>query len=227
MTLKTNPAINLSGASSLKTKPRAADQIYLTLKEEILSGEIGTSKLLSENEIARRFQVSRTPVREALGRLVCDGLVQVLPQRGHQVRTIPFSEVLQAFRLRELLEVEAAGEAALNITGQDIQKLTGIVSDPEDAVLANYKFHTTVAQIGGNRLLVEMLEELLTLMQSIILLTPTLYDPDPELKIIAALATRNPQAAREAMRTHIYESRDLLMNFYNRRGDINQLNPKK
>jgi DNA-binding GntR family transcriptional regulator len=201
------------------SRPRAADQIYITLKEEILSGEISSGDLLSENDIARRFEVSRTPVREALNQLACDGLVQVLPQRGHLVRTVSFSEIVEAFRLRELLEVEAAGEAARNITDQEIEDLTLIMTDPEDTVLANYRFHTAVAHISGNRLLRETLEEILMLMQRMIVIHPTLFDPSPEIKVIEALATRDPDAARTAMRAHIHEARDNLVNSINRRGN--------
>jgi DNA-binding GntR family transcriptional regulator len=200
-------------------KPRAADQIHATLKEEILSGEISSGDLLSENDIAGRFEVSRTPVREALNQLACEGLVQVLPQRGHLVRTISFSEIMETFRLRELLEVEAAGEAAHNITDQELEDLTLIMTNPEDTVLANYKFHTAIAHISGNRLLRETLEEILMLMQRMIVIHPTLFDPNPELKVIEALATRDPDAARSAMRAHIYEARDNLVNSLNRRGN--------
>jgi DNA-binding GntR family transcriptional regulator len=200
-------------------RPRAADQIYTTLKEEILSGDIGPGDLLSENDIAHRFEVSRTPVREALNQLACDGLVQALPQRGHLVRTVSFSEIMEAFRLRELLEVEAAGEAAHNITEQEIDELTLLMSDPEDTVLANYKFHTAVAHISGNRLLAEALEEILILMQRMIVIHPTLFDPNPEIKVIEALATRDPDAARTAMRAHIHEARDNLVNSINRRAN--------
>jgi DNA-binding GntR family transcriptional regulator len=207
-------------------KPRAADQVYATLKGEILSGEIEPGHLLSENEIARRFSISRTPVREALSELACDGLVQVLPQRGHLVRTVSFSEVLEAFRMRELLEVEAAGEAARYITNEEITHLTKLMTDPQDTVLANYRFHTAVARISRNRLLADTLEEILMLMQRMIVIHPTLFDPNPELKVIEALATRNPEAAREAMRAHIYESRDSLMNSLNRGGNHRNENGK-
>ena len=62
------------------SKSRAADEVYATLKNEILTGEISPGELLSENEIAKRFSISRTPVREALNKLACEGLTEVLPQ---------------------------------------------------------------------------------------------------------------------------------------------------
>jgi DNA-binding GntR family transcriptional regulator len=196
-------------------KPRAADGVYDALKNEILSGDIAPGEMLSENAIARRFQVSRTPVREALAQLACEGLVQVMPQRGHLVRTVSFSEVMEAFRMRELLEVEAAGEAARYITDEEIKHLRKLMTDPEDNVTANYHFHTAIGRISRNRLLAETIEEILMLMQRMMINHPNILDPEPELKVLDALATRDPQAAREAMRAHIYEARDGLMNNLN------------
>lgn len=185
--------------------------VYTQLKEEILSGQIGPGVLLSEGELARRFQISRTPVREALNQLASDRLLDVLPQRGHLVRTITFAEVLEAFRLRELLEVEAAGEAARYITDAEIQQLERIIENSEDKVLLNYRFHSHVARISRNRLLYGFIEELLMLMQRLMVIHPTLYDVTPEIKILEALKTRNPQTARDAMRAHIDESKANLL----------------
>jgi len=205
--------------------PRAADQVYETLKKEIISGAIGPGELLSENVIAQRFKISRTPVREAFNQLSCEGLTQVLPQRGHQVRTISFSEVMEAFHLRELLEVEAIGEAARRITDQELEQLRGImqgITDADDVLLKNYHFHSTIARISGNRLLAEYIEELLILMQRLLVHTPTLFDPNPELSIIEVLATRDPEAAREAMRAHLKDTRDQLVGIIRQGGDLSK-----
>ena len=199
------------------SKSRAADEVYATLKNEILTGEIGPGELLSENEIAKRFSISRTPVREALNKLACEGLTEVLPQRGHQVRTISFSEVMEAFRLRELLEVEAIGEAARRITDEDLAHLKDIVENGDDILMLNYRFHTGIARISGNRLLAEFLEELLMRMQRLLLDTPTLFDPSPELGIIEVLSRRDPEAAREAMRAHLQDTRDQLVGVFSRK----------
>lgn len=206
--------------SNQERKPRkkkAAETVYNRLRDEILSGQIDPGELLSEAEIARRFDVSRTPVREALNLLACDRLVQALPQRGHLVRTISFSEIMEAFELRELLEVKAAGEAALNITDEEIEELKKIILDQEDGVLSNYVFHSRIARISGNRLLAEFIEELLMLMQRMMINHPKIHYLDPEFKIIEALEKRDPEAAREAMRAHTYEARDSLMKNVNRR----------
>ncbi|MCJ7625631.1 MAG: GntR family transcriptional regulator [Anaerolineaceae bacterium] len=192
-------------------KEKAAEIIYQTLKEEILLGKIAAGTLLSETDIADRFNVSRTPVREALGRLTCDRVIHALPQRGHLVRTVSLSEILEAFRVREILEVEAAGEAARRITDDQVAALKTILLEEENPFLANYKVHTAIARISGNRLLADFIDEVLILMQRLIVNHPDVMDPQPEIEVIEALETRDVKAARETMRFHIRDVRNKLL----------------
>lgn len=194
-----------------------SDTIYQSLKMEILSGTIEAGTLLSEIDIARRFGVSRTPVREALNRLAGDRVLVALPKRGHLVRTVSISEAIDAYRVREILEMEAAAEAALRITRQDLDYLYGLLDQPaEDRVMMNYKVHVRIAQISGNRLLAEFIEETLILMQRIISGHPDIAllleeAAEPERKVIRALEAGDPIAAREAMGLHIRQSIDRLV----------------
>lgn len=190
--------------------PSASEQVYAALKQEIMWGEIEPGTLLSELKVAARFGVSRTPVREALTMLASDGLITTLPRRGHLVRTIPFSEILGAFRLRELLEIEAAAQAAQRITDGELAYLRKLADcrDGADIPAINRQFHMTIARASGNRVLAEFIERLLILMQSVLIKDPHLAawteeGLQAELSIISALAARDEEAAREAMRGHI------------------------
>jgi DNA-binding GntR family transcriptional regulator len=189
--------------------------IYTQLKNDILTGKIESGTLLSEIEIAREHGVSRTPVRNALNSLACERVVVALPQRGHLVRTITLSEAIEAFRVREILEVEAAGEAAVRITDKQIDELKQIYQarSDEDAVWQNYRFHVAVAKYSRNRLLLEFIEETLVLMQRLLIDHPDMQKEttEPERKIIDALETRNPEIARDAMRVHIQDAMERLM----------------
>ena len=190
--------------------------IYTQLKNDILTGKIESGTLLSEVEIARQYGVSRTPVRNALNNLACERVVVALPQRGHLVRTITFSEAIEAFRVREILEVEAAGEAAVRITDKQITELKQIYQARSDGetVWWNYRFHVAVAKFSRNRLLVEFIEETLVLMQRLLIDHPDMQgdSTEPERKIIEALETRNPEIARAAMRNHIQDAMERLIN---------------
>jgi DNA-binding GntR family transcriptional regulator len=196
-----------------ETTIKPAETIYRTLKNEILRGVVEPGALLSESKLAKRFGVSRTPVREALSMLNNDRLISSLPQRGHQVRTIPFSEAMDAFRLRELLEVEAIRLAVNRISDEKITYLKQLIENAKDNDLyvANYEFHTTIAKASGNRILAEYIEELLALMERILVVHPDFlkYSNEairPEAEIVEALEKRDENAACEAMRRHIRDT---------------------
>ena len=89
-----------------------ADAVHEALQRAIVSGELAPGTALSEVELATRFGVSRTPVREAIGRLTEDGLVVVLPQVGTFVGRIRLQDVTDGQFVRETLEAEAVRLAA-------------------------------------------------------------------------------------------------------------------
>src|SRR3954464_7514575 len=93
------------------------------IREAILDGELAAGERLKEDELARRLDVSRTPVREALRRLEAEGLVVVEPQRGATVRSYAPEELDDMYRLRAVLEGYAARRAAERISEADLDEL--------------------------------------------------------------------------------------------------------
>lgn len=89
---------------------------FAWLREEILSGRLRPGQALSENEIAHRLGVSRTPVREAIIRLENEGLLSVRPQVGTTVAPIDVENVADVQFLRESIECRTVALAARNIT---------------------------------------------------------------------------------------------------------------
>src|SRR5881628_3030949 len=81
-----------------------ADDIALVIEEAIVSGELEPGTVLRQEQLSEQFDVSRTPVREALRRLAATGLVSFVPNRGVRVRTISRDELRQAFLVRAELE---------------------------------------------------------------------------------------------------------------------------
>lgn len=193
--------------------------IYNQLKNDILSGEIEAGSLLSEAEIGKQFNVSRSPVRDALNRLACEKLVVALPQRGHLVRTVSVSEIVEAFRIRELLEVEAAKEAAKRVTEENIKSLLELLNEnalAEEPLLWHFRIHTRIARLSGNRILTDFIIEILQLMQSVLSNHPGMVnngkeDTEPERKVIEAIASGDPEVAKAAMQKHIREARDNML----------------
>src|SRR3954451_19936756 len=104
-----------SGQSRPGREPPArlskADQIYVSLKNAIISGELLPAATIDKSELCTRFGVSRLPVTTAVNRLAYEGLVLIEPQRGSYVAKIQLDDVIQWMSARRALEVEIA-EAA-------------------------------------------------------------------------------------------------------------------
>ncbi|WP_249010975.1 GntR family transcriptional regulator [Conexibacter sp. DBS9H8] len=93
--------------SSPPTSASAADRVYATTKEAIISGATPGGALLSEAEVARSLQVSRTPAREAFVRLAAEGLLTLMPRRGAVVTPLTPTEAVDLLEVRHALELGA------------------------------------------------------------------------------------------------------------------------
>jgi len=110
-----------------------AVQIYRHLRQQIVAGDYVPLQPLSENELAQSFGVSRTPIREALGKLEEEKLVSILPQYGTFVAPILIDRVFTDQFVREALECAAIGEAAVRCGGADAKALRAIVEQQRSA----------------------------------------------------------------------------------------------
>lgn len=115
----------------------AAGAAYTWLRLAILSGELPPGTALSENEIANRLGVSRTPVREAIIRLERDGLLLVRPQVGTAVAPIDLDAVADGQFLREAVECRAVALAAERATPADTRELKALLREQARAVARN------------------------------------------------------------------------------------------
>ena len=100
-----------------------ADDIALALEEAIVSGEIPPGSTLRQEHLSEQFEVSRTPVREALRRLAALGLVSFEPNRGVRVRMLSLDEIREAFMVRAELESLATEIATSKMTDDDLAEL--------------------------------------------------------------------------------------------------------
>jgi DNA-binding GntR family transcriptional regulator len=136
---------------------RTSDRVYEQLMLAIRDLRLPPGASLSETELAEQLQVSRTPLREAIARLVEVGLVTVVPQVGTRVALIRLADVEQAQFVREHLEV-AAFEAACRRTDRDLSALRESVVRQEAARLsgdfdaffdADEAFHEAIFELSG------------------------------------------------------------------------------
>ncbi len=193
------------------------EAVFRALRQAIQDGMYQPGDRLREEEVARRFDVSRTPVREALGRLVSKGMVVPAPGRGLLVRKLDPNEVLELYSMREILEGAAARLSAQHasvIEVEDIEALAGEFEGAADApemARLNRHFHEAIMRSARNRFLESALGEF---QDGVALLGPTTFAlqgrPAPAAMehraIAAAIAARDPDAAEAVARHHIREA---------------------
>src|SRR5688572_2727730 len=121
----------LQGAGSERVNVRA--QVYSVLRESVIIGELPPGALISENDLALRYGVSRTPAREAIIRLAEEGLVEVLPQRGTFVSRISVPDVREMQFVRQTLERASLRHAVDRISADAQRSLRRILRDQVDA----------------------------------------------------------------------------------------------
>src|SRR5213079_538819 len=100
-----------------------ADDIALVIEEAVVAGELEPGTVLRQEQLSEQFNVSRTPIREALRRLSALGLVSFVPNRGVRVRTLDRDDLREAFLVRAELESLATELAAPRITDEQLAEL--------------------------------------------------------------------------------------------------------
>jgi DNA-binding GntR family transcriptional regulator len=209
---------------TLFTRPTLVrNEVYEHLKLEILSGTLSAGTRLAEIPLSERLGVSRTPVREAVQRLMQDGLVQVEAGKGAKVRGISSHEIEEIYAVREVLDGLAARLAAQKRKSTDLKAMNAALGALEKAaphdystqVTADLEFHRAIAVASGNSTLEQTLSSLAQQVARVKLLTRE-YNQNPVTKaahhsIFTAIEEKDPTAAERAAREHVRDFRALLL----------------
>jgi DNA-binding GntR family transcriptional regulator len=146
-----------------------ADQAYGAIRGRILDGAMAPGEFIREQEVSLALGVSRTPVREALGRLASEGFLERIPHRGFRVPEEPLGTLLELYPIVSALELLAGRLALPRLTPQDIHALREIndrmartrdSGDVGELIDLNNRFHQLIAQRSGSSRLAEMLDDL-------------------------------------------------------------------
>jgi DNA-binding GntR family transcriptional regulator len=146
--------------------PTVVDVAYERLRALVLSGDIAPGARLGQVELAERFGISRTPIREALRRLSGEGLVDFHPNRGFRVADLGLDAVLRRLEVRAIVEPGIARLAAERRTPQDLRALHQSIARESRARTASAAhdasrdFHVALARASHNDELVRTLESL-------------------------------------------------------------------
>lgn len=167
--------------------PTATDVAFEDLKRAVLTCELAPGSNITEAHLTESTDHGRGAIREALGRLRVEGLVEVQPRRGYRVTAISLADVREIFAMRLLLEPYAAEQAALHAPAADVRSLhdlahvsfvSGDLNSYAGYIEANREFHTRLAAIAGNQRLAHAIRQLLEEMQRVLFMSLTLR-PSP------------------------------------------------
>ncbi|TVR76242.1 MAG: GntR family transcriptional regulator [Sphaerobacteraceae bacterium] len=155
--------------SDADRKPRKADIAYEELRRKIVTLELEPGSVIDERQLIERLAIGRTPVREAIQRLIHEGMIIHNPRRGSWVSPLSLTELHAMIEARRMLELECARQAATRITPDQVSELRNEVDRSGPAIKADdistlisidQRFHVGIAWATGNRYLVKMTEQL-------------------------------------------------------------------
>lgn len=158
-----NSGITLSRGDAL------VDQAHRVLREKLLNHELLPGSRLSVPEVARGLNISRSPAREAITRIIFEGLAEFVPNKGAIVASISTSDLVHIYELREVLEGLASRLAAVHIDDGGLAKLEEILEShtaavARDDVRAHMEFdadfHHTIRNFSDNARLIDSLNRL-------------------------------------------------------------------
>lgn len=213
-------AKNVSESGS-KNSVSLTEQAYIALREMVITCELIPGSDVKEPELAEKLQMSKTPVREAMGRLCLEGLMEAFPRRGYRVSQITLKDMNDHFAVRSILESAAAGLAAKNLNDEQLSMLDELAHVQyvvgEDVSIAsfvssNLMFHTAIAKSSNNPRLINLIVRYLEEGTRFLYLGTRTRDVNVETNsdhhnIIAALHGRDQKAAADEMSKHLENTR--------------------
>ncbi|WP_136051428.1 GntR family transcriptional regulator [Microbacterium sp. K36] len=226
-TLHTHAADSQRRAAALGDGNRVlsrTQKVYVALRDDIVRTRLAPGEVVIEPELAARFGVSKTPVREALQILVVEGLVVALPRRGYVVRPLGINEVREVLDLRLIIEPPMAAGATRYGNEAFVEELSSILeaqrsgSGTAELTDAARAFHECILGAARNaraKTLMSGLFDETTRSHHLIPAIDARIHSDVEnnghQQVLEAIRTGDPQAAEEAMRRHLVELREFVL----------------
>lgn len=211
-------ALDLGKEGSLATAAPLGPQLYRILRHRIISADLTPGTLISESEIARAYDLSRQPVREAFIKLAEDGLVEIRPQRGTLIRKISVDAVMDARFVREAIEADVVKLVAEQADAALVRELRRLLSaqaavadktEPAEFMRLDEQFHRLLAEAAGKVYAWKVVEAVKAQMDRVRYLSALRFPKDKlviqHTAIVDAIAAGDARMAADAMRQHLRE----------------------
>lgn len=203
---------------------RISDQVYEYLRGEITTGRLVPGERLDLDQLVERLKVSKMPIKEALGRLATEGLVDIQSRRGTYVGRVDARDLEETFEVRRVLEMLAGELAVKRVRESDLARLRELIVRMEGSsevaahVELNFQFHGLIVELSDNRKLIEMYERLSVPIQVAGIhyrsegwLERLAQEQQEHRAIIEALASRDDEGVTRAISAHIKRGRRSLL----------------
>lgn len=216
-----------SSLSRLKSfaKPIIRDEVYLSIKEAILTGELAPGERISIGRLLQEIGFSPTPIREALLKLEQEGFVSRLPRGGFIVSRFTQKDIDQIFDIRSLLESYAVGLAIQHIKKEDILWLERNIKESEQYIqkkewnkvsTLNTEFHDYLNGLSKNERLLSIINGLrdqIFQFRSAILRVPmkAKISIDHHKKMIDAIKRREVELLKKLTQEHIQIGKEVIL----------------
>ncbi len=200
-------------------------QVYQALRKIILKGDLASGERVVETKLAEQLQVSRTPIREAIGQLQREKLIVSNPNGGFRVATLSVQDAIQLYDCRMALEKLSAADACEQITSKQLKKLEKCVllaekllesqqdkSNTLQLLEIDYQFHHLIAESSGNQWLLTLLEQVFDKM-ALLRIQTTKHNPQvleirlEHRQIYEAIAGGDANFAQETITEHLIASK--------------------
>jgi DNA-binding GntR family transcriptional regulator len=207
-------------------KASLSQQAYRELKERILTGKFSVGEHYLEPEIAEMLGISRTPAREALIRLAHEGLIDLKPRRGVQVKPIFLHDLKEIYEVLTSLESTAVWLAAKRkLADKDIRRLKSTVDEMDEALVkddldawaeADVKFHMLLVELGDNSRIRQLVQTYFDQAHRVRMLTlklrPRPVDSNKDHRAVVEMIERdNAEEARRIHYAHRERAGELLL----------------
>lgn len=206
----------------------AAERLYRWLKHDIITGGLPPSRPFSEAEFAKRYRVSRTPVREACRLLRNEGFITIIPFRGYFVAPLTEAEFRNLLELQLVVDPAAAALASQRATGRQVRQMESYAkceyrvrdkSSFYEFLQANFKLHTGIAHATGNGDLADVVVNVHTRLMRYFYPGLSLDAFGPSLAaehcgIVEAIARKSPERARQLAGKHVRKTIERSSNLF-------------
>ncbi|MGF1588908.1 MAG: GntR family transcriptional regulator [Pleurocapsa sp.] len=200
------------------------EQVYQALRKIILTGDLASGERVVETKLAKKLNVSRTPIREAIGQLHREKLIVSHPNGGFKVTTLSIQDAIGLYDCRIALEQLSVASACELISPDQLEQLEKLVllaesaesvsskSNSQELLDLDCQFHYLIAESSANQWLLALLKQVFDKM-ALLRVQTTKHNPQvleirlEHRQVYEAIADRNPELAQKMVKEHLIASK--------------------